>query len=170
MVLKSSQDWQKDMIVVGEARSGQEAVKGVGELEPDIILMDIEMPTLDGLQATQQICGKERKAKVVILAGSYNDHLLRTALANGAHGYVAKHEGLLELPMLLAPSMPGRLTSDQVSPNFCRPPVNRSKNHPSPRMAGFFFARRQNNRSRFTAPNSLEYIESARKRRLDGKT
>ncbi len=89
---------EQDILIVGEARDGQEAVELVCELEPDVILMDIKMPRLDGLQATQQICGKEPRPKIVIFAGSYDDYLLRTALANGAQGYIAKHEGMLDLP------------------------------------------------------------------------
>jgi DNA-binding NarL/FixJ family response regulator len=88
---------EKDILIVAEAHDGREAVELTCDLAPDVILMDIKMPVLDGLQATKNICGRESNAKILILSASYDDALLRLALANGAHGYVAKHEGYLEL-------------------------------------------------------------------------
>jgi DNA-binding NarL/FixJ family response regulator len=79
-----------DFEVVGEARNGQEAVELARELLPDIVLMDITMPVLDGLQATRQITGELPSVQVVMLTMSEDEENLFAAIQNGARGYVLK--------------------------------------------------------------------------------
>ena len=79
-----------DFEVVGEARNGLEAVEMARLLLPDIILMDITMPVMDGLQATRQISRELPSTQVVMLTMSEEEENLFTAIQNGARGYVLK--------------------------------------------------------------------------------
>ena len=76
--------------VVGEAENGREAVDLVYELEPDVILMDINMPVLDGVQATTLITESDLATRVVILTMYQQDHYVFEAVKAGARGYLLK--------------------------------------------------------------------------------
>lgn len=76
--------------IVGFANNGQEAIEQISHLQPDIILMDVEMPQMDGLTATKIITQKFAQAKVLILTVHDNEQHLREALKNGAKGYLLK--------------------------------------------------------------------------------
>lgn len=77
--------------VVGEARNGREAVALVHEIRPDLVLMDISMPELDGLEATRAIALEVPEAKVVILTASEDQAKLLDAVKAGAQGYLLKN-------------------------------------------------------------------------------
>lgn len=79
--------------VVGQAGDGNEAVESALRLKPDVILMDISMPELDGLQALRNIKTKAPQIKVVILTASEEDTDLITAMRSGAQGYLLKSLG-----------------------------------------------------------------------------
>jgi DNA-binding NarL/FixJ family response regulator len=81
-----------DLDVVGEAASGEEAVAQARALRPDVVLMDIRMPGLDGLEATRQIAADSRLAavRVVILTTFGLDEYLFDALRHGASGFLVK--------------------------------------------------------------------------------
>lgn len=85
--LLSSQD---DIEVVGEASDGREAVEKARELVPDLILMDINMPGSNGLEATRLIKDELPHTRVVMLTVSEDDHDLFEAVKNGAEGYLLK--------------------------------------------------------------------------------
>ena len=90
---------QPDIEVVGEAVNGQEAVARVAELRPDVILMDVRMPVMDGLQATRQIAGRQPGVRVVVLTAFSDDESVFAAVQAGARGYLLKgnvHTDLLE--------------------------------------------------------------------------
>ncbi len=80
-----------DVQVVGEARNGQEGVELAVRLDPDIVLMDIKMPIMDGLEATRQIHSRGARTQVLILAMSYEEWMVEKALEYGAEGYVTKN-------------------------------------------------------------------------------
>lgn len=76
--------------VIGEAKDGREAIDLVEELNPDVVIMDISMPNVDGLQATRAIHDMDTDAHVLILSMYATPTFVRQALRNGAGGYVLK--------------------------------------------------------------------------------
>lgn len=81
---------QPDLQVVGEASNGVEAVERFAELQPDVTLMDLQMPRMDGLQAIQLIRKQSPKAKVLVLTTYKGDIQAWRALKEGAAGYLVK--------------------------------------------------------------------------------
>ncbi|MFZ2492635.1 MAG: response regulator transcription factor [Thermoanaerobaculia bacterium] len=77
--------------VIGEAKNGREAVALTRELNPDLVLMDVSMPELDGLAATRLIVAEVPAVKVVILTASEDESMLFDAIKSGAQGYLLKN-------------------------------------------------------------------------------
>lgn len=90
-------DDQDDMEVIGEAEDGQSTVKMVAQLQPDVVVMDIAMPLLNGLEATRQIQRDYPQVKVLILTMHENEEYIRQVLAAGALGYVLKDAAARDL-------------------------------------------------------------------------
>lgn len=76
--------------VIGTAKNGQEALKKVDSLNPDVVLLDLEMPEMDGLSATKVIVEKFPQSKILVLSSSDNSSYLYKALQAGAKGYLLK--------------------------------------------------------------------------------
>jgi DNA-binding NarL/FixJ family response regulator len=79
-----------DMRVVGEAGDGLEAVVKAEKLQPDLVLMDIRLPTFDGIEAARQIRRLVPRAKIVFFSSISDFDVVRVALDAGGHGYVLK--------------------------------------------------------------------------------
>ena len=88
---------QPDMIIVGEAETGQEAIHRVAELSPDVVLMDIEMPGMNGIEATRRIKANAPAAAVLALTMYEDDQYFFEMLRAGASGYVPKRAAPDEL-------------------------------------------------------------------------
>lgn len=81
---------EQDMEVVGEASDGEEAVNMVAKLRPNVVLMDIAMPKLNGIEATQRIKGQFPGMPVMVLTAYDNDQYVRALIEAGAAGYLLK--------------------------------------------------------------------------------
>jgi DNA-binding NarL/FixJ family response regulator len=113
---------QPDIEVVDEAVDGQDAIEKVTALEPDVVLMDIRMPVLNGLEATRQIVRAELPTRVLILTTFDLDEYVYEALRAGASGFLLKDSSARELTdavriiasgdALLAPSITRRLIGE----------------------------------------------------------
>jgi DNA-binding NarL/FixJ family response regulator len=95
--IRSILESQKDIVVVGEADDGVKAVEYVKELQPDVVLMDLSMPRLNGLEATRLIKENYPQVKVLILTQYDNREHILPALRAGASGYVLKRSGRREM-------------------------------------------------------------------------
>ena len=95
--IRSILESQEDVIVVGEASDGAEALEFVSKLLPDIVLMDISMPNTNGLEATRLIKERFPQVKVLILTQHDNREYIAPALGAGASGYVLKRSGRREM-------------------------------------------------------------------------
>ena len=95
--IRSLLESQDDIVVVGEASDGSEAIELVSKLQPDIVLMDISMPKMNGLDATRAIRDCFPQVKVVILTQHDNREYIAPALGAGASGYVLKRSGRREM-------------------------------------------------------------------------
>jgi len=83
-------DAREDLEVVGEAENGREAVELAGRLDPDVILMDVRMPELDGVEATRRLVAGGSRARVLILTTFDLDEYVYEALRAGASGFLLK--------------------------------------------------------------------------------
>jgi len=86
-----------DIEIAGLAADGEEAVAIVGAAHPDVVLMDLSMPVVDGAEATRRIMADDPGARVVVLTSFADDRHIADALKVGAIGYVLKHAGPDEL-------------------------------------------------------------------------
>jgi len=90
-------NYAEDMSVAGIARNGKDAVDMAASLSPDVILMDIRMPEMDGVEAVQQIKLRFPEIKIIMLSTYKEDDLVRSALLAGACGYLLKDISPTEL-------------------------------------------------------------------------
>jgi two-component system, NarL family, response regulator LiaR len=88
--LRTFLDLQPDIEVVGEAEDGREALERVAELRPDVVLMDVVMPGLDGICATRELRERPGESKVVVLSSFSDEEKVLPALRAGALGYLTK--------------------------------------------------------------------------------
>ncbi len=114
-----------DIEVVSEAADGEVAVTKVGELAPDVVLMDIRMPNLDGIEATRRIREAFPMTRIIVLTVSDDEDDLLDAVKAGANGYLLKEVSIEEVAdavravmaghSLLSPAMAAKLISEFVS-------------------------------------------------------
>ncbi|MFF9849475.1 MULTISPECIES: response regulator transcription factor [Streptomyces] len=123
-----------DIEVVGEAVNGREAIAQVAALRPDVVLMDIRMPELNGIEATREIVAADADAKVLVLTTFDLDEYVYQALRAGASGFLLKDASARQLAdgvrvvaageALLAPTVTKRLITEFAkAPGSPRPPA-----------------------------------------------
>lgn len=81
---------QDDIEVVKDVANGREAILVVGEVRPDVLLLDLVMPEVDGLEVLRHVCQKSPKTRVLVLTGYFDEELVLRALRGGARGYLLK--------------------------------------------------------------------------------
>ena len=115
-------DEQEDFTVLGEASNGLEAVESARELQPDIILMDIRMPELDGLKAMRRIRDENPGPKIIVLTTYESDDYIFEAIEAGAKGYLLKDAPREELFRALRAVHHG---ASHIDPNVTTRVLNR---------------------------------------------
>jgi DNA-binding NarL/FixJ family response regulator len=120
---------EKDMIVVGEASNGREAIEVFRSKRPDVTLMDLQMPDLNGIAAIATIRQEHPQARIIVLTTYEGDVLTRRALKAGATGYILKdmirtelleairavHLGLKYIPQKIAAELAEHYSEDDLS-------------------------------------------------------
>ena len=113
-----------DIEVVGEAANGLQAIEAALQLKPEVIVMDLAMPELDGIQATSQIL-KERPGTAILILSMYSEeNYIRNAFAAGARGYLLKNALEVDLPYAIKEVAAGR---EVLAPGLTRPGVDQAE-------------------------------------------
>ena len=138
-LLRAQRGWK----VIGEATNGREAVEKTNKLKPDVAIVDISMPDLDGLQATRQIREVAPRTSVVVLTMHESDQMVRRVLDAGALGYVLKSDLAAHLVKAVKDVSAGKVfltprVSDIVLKGFLKnrnqpEPMENSRARPTPR-------------------------------------
>jgi DNA-binding NarL/FixJ family response regulator len=105
--LKALFAYEPDLEIVGEAGDGHEALELISELHPDVILMDISMPGLNGIETTQQIRRRYPQIKVVALSMHTDEEYVFQMLRAGASGYVLKQSNSMEVLLAIRTALTG---------------------------------------------------------------
>ena len=106
-----------DITVVGIAKNGEEAVSMAGTLQPDVVIMDVYMPVMNGVEATKKIASMYPGTKILILSTYDEDELVREALSNGASGYLLKDISPTEFIICIRNMETGQI---QISPEAAK--------------------------------------------------
>ncbi|MBF1990628.1 response regulator [Fischerella thermalis] len=132
--LKALLELEPDLEIVGEAENGEAAITLIEELHPDVVLMDIRMPIMDGVAATREIHKRFSNIQILVLTTFDNDEYVTAALQNGAMGYLLKDTPSEELAVAIRAVHKGYT---QLGPGIVKklltqfPPIT-SNNSPSP--------------------------------------
>ena len=100
----------KDLELVGEAENGKEAIRLAEQLRPDVVLMDLKMPEMDGVAATRELRQRHPNTRVLVLTSFAEDNMVQGALQAGATGYLLKNVSVSELATAIRAAHAGRMT------------------------------------------------------------
>jgi len=130
--LRALLELETDLEIIGEAENGEVAVNLIAELQPNVILMDIRMPIMDGVAATKEIQKRFPDVKILVLTTFDNDEYVTAALQNGAMGYLLKDTPSEELAVAiraldkgysqLGPGIVKKLLTQFPNPATLKPP------------------------------------------------
>jgi len=114
----------RDVVIVGEAGDGDEALELVSRRRPDVVVMDASMPGVDGFEATRRICVAHPGIRVVMFVERIDDETYRSARANGATGVIGKDATADEVATAIVQVSTGRAYADpRVDPEVASAPV-----------------------------------------------
>jgi DNA-binding NarL/FixJ family response regulator len=99
--LRALLELESDLEIVGEAENGEQAINLVAEFQPDVVLLDIRMPIMDGVAATKEIQKRFPQTKILVLTTFDDDEYVSAALQNGAMGYLLKDTPSEELAVAI---------------------------------------------------------------------
>ena len=121
--VKSLLDLAEDIEIVGEASDGRQAVEMIPELQPDVVLMDMRMPVMSGLEALQALAAKNQLPPTIILTTFDDDQLVLAGIKAGARGYLLKDVTLDQLVSAIQTvAEGGSLVQPAVTQRLRRPP------------------------------------------------
>jgi len=126
--LRKMLEFEKDLEVVGEAQDGRKALALAKKLRPEVVLMDIAMPQLNGLEATRQLLRMLPATKVIILSAHSDDAYVTNGMEAGAAGYLLKQTSAHEVCQAIREVHAGK--------TFFSPSINRHFGRLSPRLTG----------------------------------
>jgi DNA-binding NarL/FixJ family response regulator len=134
-LLQSHEGWE----ICGEATDGRAAVEKAKELKPDVVILDIGMPNLNGLAATRQLVQQDPQCKIIVLTITDSDQVIREALDAGARGFVLKSDAARDLVTAVEALQRNRMfftprVNDMVLDGFLGRGPNGSSNTP-PRLS-----------------------------------
>ena len=92
-LLQTHEGWE----ICGEAKDGREAVEMAKQMKPDVVILDVGMPNLNGLAATRQLVQQNPNQKIIVLTITDSDQVIREALDAGARGFVLKSDAARDL-------------------------------------------------------------------------
>lgn len=134
--LRALLEAEEDMTVVGEAENGRQAVQMVKRLQPEVVVMDIAMPQLNGLEATRQITRESPKSHVLILSSYSDDEYVQQLTDAGASGYLVKQTAANDLVSAIREAKKGNaFFSPAISKRLLehyRSSINRSPDQTKP--------------------------------------
>jgi len=122
---------ETDIEVVGEAENGLEAISEMERLEPDVILMDLEMPKMDGIEAIRRITSDQAKARILVLTSFATDDKVFPAIKSGALGYLLKDSSPEELVQAVRQVYRGE---SSLHPTIARKVLQELSRPPQPRQ------------------------------------
>jgi DNA-binding NarL/FixJ family response regulator len=121
-------EFEDDIEVIGEAQDGRQAVAQVEKLRPDVVLMDIAMPLLNGLEATRQVLKIAPNSKVLMLSAHSDDAYVQSATDSGASGFLLKQTSAHEVCQAIREVQKGK--------TFFSPPITRRQDRLHSQSAG----------------------------------
>ncbi len=124
--LRTLLEQEPGLEVVGEAEDGDEAVRRCGELSPDVVLMDLVMPGLGGVEATRRLAALPSPPRVLVLTSVAEESAVRAAIAAGALGYLMKDVSRVELVRAVHEAAAGRPTLHPEAQRILMRPPERS--------------------------------------------
>jgi DNA-binding NarL/FixJ family response regulator len=119
--LKALLELEPDLEIIGEAENGEQAINLSATLQPDVILMDIRMPLMDGVAATKKLQNTHPEIKILVLTTFDDDEYVKAALENGAMGYLLKDTPSEELAVAIRAVYKGYT---QLGPGIVKKLVN----------------------------------------------
>lgn len=114
-LISSKVEEHPDLQVVGEAKDGLEAIQKATELKPDLVLLDVDLPKVNGLEVARLIAGAVRNTKILFLSQIIDTDVISAALSDGAWGYILKIDAEAELFAAISAIIKGeRFVSERV--------------------------------------------------------